>query len=188
MSQTAQQPGQLTLVNVRLAFPVLFTPESVKGDPNGKPRYGATLLIPKSDTKTYEAIKGEIDRLAKEAKLTKGFEDKDICLGDGDRKEYAGYSGHWYLTANRAESQGRPTVVDRSKNPIAANDNAIYGGVYVNAVVRIYKPKDWKKACASLEIIQKVKDGEPFGSARASTDLLPDLPDDGSDGLDPDDV
>lgn len=170
--------GQLTLTNVRLSFPALFKAEGIKNDPSSKPRYGATFLVSKTDAKTVKAIGDEIKRL--EAKHFKGkaLADKDICFHDGDQQSYDGYEGTMYLAANRSEKQGRPTVVDRDKTPLAESDNRPYAGCYVNAVVRFYVPKDWKKVCCSLEIVQFLKDGDTFGAPRADLDTLPDEIDD----------
>ena len=49
---------------------------------------------------------------------------KDCCLRDGDEnissktgEPYVGFPGTWYLSANRAESQGPPLILDNRKDP-----------------------------------------------------------------------
>lgn len=180
--------GKITLVDVRCGFPHLFEAKSVEA--GGTKRYSITLLIPKG-TDEGKAYKAQIDKLiaAVKADKPKTFKPKPsrICLKDGDTDESAKpeYAGHWFINANRNESQGQPQVVDRKKQPIT-DAKAIYGGCYVSAVIGIYgTDKGGDAIPASLEIVQKRKDGDRFGGgSTASLDDLPDLEDDEEDGLD----
>lgn len=175
--------GTIILRNVRLSFPNLFRPEGIKGDSSSKPRYGATFLIDKDDKANIKLIGDEIRRLEGAKFKGKTMPDKDICFHDGDQKDFDGYAGCMYLAANRSEKQGRPNVKDRDgKTPLAESDGRPYAGCYVNAVVSFYVPKDWKKICCSLEVVQFAKDGEPFsGSGVVAEDILDDLTDDDDD-------
>lgn len=180
---TTQIEGQVKLKNVRLSFPTLFKAEGIKGDPNSKPRFGATFLISKDDKAQIKLIEDEIKRLEKLKFKGKALSDKDISFHDGDSKDFDGYEGHMYLSANRSESQGRPQVVDRNLTPLTADDAKIYAGCYVNAVVSFFVPKDWKKICCSLEVVQFVKDGEAFGAGRVKVDEVLEVLDDEDDDI-----
>lgn len=181
MSTKAQlAESQVLILNARLGYPKLYEPKAAKGDPNSKPRYGCQIYIPKSDEGTHAKILKQIDRLAK-AHL-KGVKPKSANLpikdGDGEDGD-ENTRGHWILTANRAESQGRPQVVDRKNRPIDSKDaNDVYGGCYCDFLVDFYFQSNWGRICVSLEIVRKVRDGESFGAPRVeASEILPELPD-----------
>lgn len=179
MSQATLPEGQILIPNSRLSYPKLWKAEPIKGDPSSKPRYGCQILLPKSDTTTKLKIDAEIDRLAK-AKF-KGVKPKtkDLFIKDGDGEDGdENTKGCWIVSANRAESQKRPQVVD--KNPRIAllpDDDKPYAGCYCNFVIGVFVPSNWAKICASLEIVQFVKDGEPLGAPRTDAAVMPDLGD-----------
>lgn len=181
---SALKEGQLLIRNARLSYPKLFRAEAVKSDPNARPRYGCALIVPKGDEATMAKVNAEIARLAKGKMKGVTPKRKDIPIKDGDGEDGDEFSkGCWVISANRQESQGRPTVIDRDKSPLDESDGRPYAGCYVNAVIGLYVPKAWPtKVCASLEIVQFWKDGEPFGAERVDTDVMPDF-----DGEDDDD-
>lgn len=150
----------ITIKNARLSFPSLFTKASFDGK-EGK--YEATLLIPKSDTKTYDAIMSAIDACKKDNKLKT---DK-LFIVDGDEKEYDGYAGHWAI---KASNNVRPTIVDRQRVAVAAEDELIYAGCYVNAIIEPWAQSNQygKRINSNLLGVQFFKDGEPFGDGGKS--------------------
>lgn len=181
MSTKALQEGQVLIPNARLGYPRLFKAEGIKGDADSKPRYGCQLYLPKSDEATKAKIDKEIDRLSKLHFKGVKPKSKDLSIKDGDGEDGdENTKGHWIISANRAETQGRPQVVDRARRPIDSSEQSeVYGGCYVNALIAFYVPKNWGKICTSLEIVQKVKDGESFGAPRVDAeDVMPELPDD----------
>lgn len=181
MSNTATLPeGQLLIPTSRIGYPKLFKAESIKNDKDSKPRFGCQIYLPKSDESTKAKIDKEIARLSKIHFKGVKPKSKDICVKDGDGEDGdENTAGYWIISANRAESQGRPQVVDRARKPIDSSDSSVvYAGCYCNFLVSFFVPKGWGKICASLEIVQKVKDGEPFGAARAKADeVMPELDD-----------
>lgn len=178
-------PNRITLKGVRLSFPDIFAPKAIEG---GKPRYSANLLIPKGDKEQLGAVNKILKRIIDEEYAGKSLPGEKMPIHDGDEKEYDGYAGNYYISAANPK---RPTVVDRNKSPLTAEDGKPYAGCYVNAVIRFYplngksekKPNGYgKRLCASLEVIQFVKDGEPFGASKVDLDeVLPDLDDDNDD-------
>ncbi len=193
MSDTKEKGGQVTLLGVRASYLKLAKPEAVKGEPDGKKRYGMVALIPK-DTPEGKAAKAKVDadiERIKKANLTVKFKAKDICLQDGDKAEDVPeeYKGHWFFSANRNEDQKRPQVLGKKKSAgviDVGHDQFPYSGCWVNIVVGFYKPKRFDKICASLEIVQFAKDDTAFAGSTASADDLPD--DDEDDDLDGEDV
>ena len=174
-------PNQLVLVDVRLAFPSLFTPKEL----DGKERYESTYLLDKkADKKQLVAIHEIIERLIEDEVDGDSPGPARLPIQDGDEKSYDGYAGNFALGANRSASQGRPVVLKKDKTPAAESDGIIYGGCYVNAVVRFYaingknakkKGPGGKRVCCSVEIVQFNHDGDRFGAPAADIDVLPDI-------------
>ena len=119
--------SKILLKNVRLSFPSVFQ-KAVFDGKEGK--YEATFLISKEDTKTKAVLDAAIADAIKAAGI-KVSGDK-LCLKDGDDSTYDGYENTWSLKAANGK---RPTVIDRDKSPIIENDEKLYAGCYVNAVV-----------------------------------------------------
>jgi len=149
--------SKLLLKNVRLSFPSLFH-RSVFDDKEGK--FQATLLIDKTHTTTKKSIDAAIKAIL-ESSNVKVPKDK-TCLKDGDDSDYDGYEGHWSL---KAANMKRPTLIDRDKTAVVEDDNIIYAGCYVNAVVNFWvqNNKFGKRVNANLYGVQFVRDGDPFG-------------------------
>jgi len=181
MSTTTLPEGQILIKNARIGYPKLFKAEGIKGDTTSKPRYGCQIYLPKSDEATKAKIDKEVARLSKIHFKGVKPKSKDLCFKDGDGEDGdENTADNWIISANRAESQGRPQVVDRARKPIDSSDaSEVYAGCYCNFLISFFVPKGWNKICASLEIVQKAKDGEPFGAARAKADeVMPELGDD----------
>ena len=162
----------------RLSYPKLFTPEAVKAEPDGKKRYGCQIMLPKSDEAAKARIEAIMRKLIKE-KL-KGVSPKrgDLCIKDGDGEDGTPETaGYWLISANRAETQKRPTVLDRDKSPLTKDDTRPYAGCWCQFLISLYIPGKWQKICASLEIVRFWKDDEPFGAPPADPDVMPDLDD-----------
>lgn len=161
--------AKIKLENVRLSFPSLYNRSVFNGD-EGK--FEATFLIPKSNTDLKAALDAAIDEALKEAKI-KVPSDKR-CLKDGDESDYDGYANHWSF---KAANDTRPTLVDRDRVQLVADDAVLYAGCYVNAIVDIWVQNNnyGKRVNANLFGVQFLKDGEPFG--RGSVDVTDDFDD-----------
>ena len=172
--------GQVLIQNARLGYPKLFKAEGIKNDPTSKPRYGCAIYLPKSDEATKAKIDKEIARLSKLHFKGVRPKSKDLCISDGDGEDGdENTKGHWIISANRAESQGRPQVIDRKRKAIDSSEaSTVYAGCYCNFLISLYTPKNWQKITASLEVVQFLRDGEPLGAARVNVDaVMPELPD-----------
>lgn len=171
--------SKILLKNVRLSFPSVFQ-KAVFDGKEGK--YEATFLISKEDTKTKAVLDAAIADAIKAAGI-KVSGDK-LCLKDGDDSTYDGYENTWSLKAANGK---RPTVIDRDKSPIIENDEKLYAGCYVNAVVDLWVQNNGfgKRVNANLYGIQFVKDGEAFGQGNIDVfDDFDDLDGDSSDDID----
>lgn len=162
MSTDTKDPGIITLPNVRLSFPHLFTPHAM--EETQEPKFSATFLFDNTEhAALLDRIDALIDRLAlDEFKKKISFK---RCLRDGNEKsELEGYGdGVSFLTA---ANKARPGVVDRRLNPITKADGIIYAGCYVNATIRLWvQNNQWgKRVNAQLRAVQFVKDGASFGA------------------------
>lgn len=165
----------LKLNDVRLSFPVLFEAKSF--EEGGKKEFSGSFLIPKTNTALLGEIKAAMLKVATgkwgakaEGILTTLFRDDRLCLHDGDRKDYDGYEGHFFL---RASNQVRPLLIDRSRNPVTEADGKIYAGCYVNVTVSLWAQdnKFGKRINANLRGVQFFRDGEAFsGGVSAQPD------------------
>jgi len=152
-------------------------------DPNAKPKYSVTVLIPKSDT----ATKAKIDAAIAAAKKM-GVEKKTFREGvpldrlpsplyDGDGVRADGFTpfgpeckGCWVFTAS-SNADRPPKVVDANRNEIL-DPTEIYSGIWGRVGVDFFAYNTGTKqgvGCALINV-QKLADGEPFGAARASVD------------------
>lgn len=175
--------ARVIIRDARLAFPDVFNATQYQGQ--GPFQYRSTFLIaPENPTKALidETIRevakakwgAKTDAILPEILIDK----KACCFIDGNRRAYNGFAGNWALTATRNQDDGRPAVVDRSKNPLSQADGKIYSGCWVNGIVEIWaQDNSYGKAIrATLVTVQFVKDGESFGGAApASADGLDDL-------------
>lgn len=163
-------------VRGRLSFPDLF--KARKANDQADPKFGATLLIPKSDTATIAAVQKAID-----AAVAKGVKDgkfkntidpsktKYPPLRDGDSLTDSGeprgpeYAGHWFISAKSPESRP-PMVVDKQRQPIF-NEDDIYPGCYVYMALEFfpYENTGNKGIAPSLIGVMFDADGERFGDA-----------------------
>jgi Protein of unknown function (DUF2815) len=158
------------LKDVRLSFPVLF--EAKAFEEGGKKEFSASFLIPKSAPIVKE-VQQVMLKIATEKWGEKGskqletlFRDDRLCLHDGDRKDYEGYDGHFYL---RSSNSVRPLTIDRARNPITEADGKLYSGCYVNANITLW-PQDnkWgKRINSNLRGVQFFRDGEAFSGGQA---------------------
>lgn len=188
--------ASIILKNVRLAFPELFEPKSFAGEEEGTKRYSANFLIePGSENdklirKTIsDAVKEKFPEPKKAEQFLKSVQGNSgkFCFNDGDAKNYDGYEGMWYVSANRNEDQGAPSVVSGRKDesgkliPLTKASGKPYAGCYVNGKIDIWvQTGKYNGVRASLQAVQFVADGDAFAGAPASAD--------GFDELDSDDT
>ena len=103
---------------VRLSYANVWEPASING---GTPKYSVSLIIPKSDQKTIDAINAAVDAAIKDgaAKFGGKIPNKaalKLPLRDGDiEREDEAYKDSYFVNAN---STTAPQIVDRSVQPI----------------------------------------------------------------------
>jgi hypothetical protein len=151
--------SKIKLQNVRLSFPSLFRKAVFSGE---ETKFEGTFLLSKKDHAAKIAeIEAAIDSLTKEKLKGVKLKSDKICLKDGDDIEYAGYAGNMSIKASNGK---RPIVLDRDRTPLTEDDNKLYAGCYVNAVIELWAQDNQygKRINANLLGVQFFKDGEPF--------------------------
>lgn len=165
---------------VRLSYEHVWEPASVNGSPE---KYSASLIIPKSDKKTVEAINAAVDAAIEEGigkfggkKPNKKAIKLPLRDGDIDREGDEAYKDSFFLNAN---SRTAPQIVDRKVNPILDRDE-VYSGCYVRVSLSFYafNSNGNKGVACGLGNIQKVKDGDPLGGRTKAADDFSALDDD----------
>ena len=162
---------------VRFSYANVFEPRAVNG---GDEKYSITLLIPKSDTSTYQRIMEEINKTLQEsvADRFKGImpTSPSLPIYDGDGLRPGGEpfgpecKGCWVMSA---KSNCAPEVVDVNCQPIFSK-NEFYSGCYGRASITFYayNTNGNKGIGCGLGNIQKLEDGQPLdGRTTAAEDF-----------------
>lgn len=162
-----------TFANARLAFPNIFV---AKANEQGKEQFSAAFLfepdhagIPPLDVVIEEVGRAKWGAKwpAVKKELTAGGK---LLVHNGDSKaSLTGYEGNLFFNAYNS---ARPTVVDRDRSPLTAQDGKPYAGCYVNVIIDIWAQDNQygKRINAQLQGIQFVKDGEAFAGGGTSAD------------------
>ena len=114
---------------VRLSYANVWEPASINGS---NPKYSVSLIIPKSDKQTLDAINAAVDAAIKEgvAKFGGKIPNKaalKLPLRDGDtERDDEAYKNSFFVNAN---STTAPQIVDRSVQPIL-DRSEVYSGCY----------------------------------------------------------
>lgn len=166
--------------NLQIAYPDLYVARSFKNDAKNTPRFGLTLLLPKSDTEGHKLISDAIKAIAKAELKMDRIPATDVFLRDGDESNNEAYHGHWYMSLykypnDKQPNNGAPQVVDANKKAIKATDsNAPYSGCFCDVVFEAYAGTKWKKVNGGLSVVRFRGDGEPIGGG-SDVNALPDL-------------
>ena len=173
MSNTAVTTGK-----VRFSF--VHVLEAYAREQGQDPKYGLTVLVPKTDTETKKAIDAAIEAatvLGTSIKWQgKRPQKVNIPIHDGDGvKPSDGMpfgdecKGHWVFTASSNVAYP-PEVVDANLQAIispAEVYSGCYGRVHINFFPYAYGGK--KGIGCALNAVQKLEDGEPLaGRVKAS--------------------
>ena len=168
-------PAKVITGVCRLSYANIWQAKSING---GAPKYSASVLIPKGDTKTVAKVKAAIQAAYEEgegklkgngktapslASLKTPFRD-----GDTERPDDEAYAGHWFINAN---SNAAPGVVDANREPIY-DTSEIYSGVYARVSLSFYafNSNGNRGIACALQNIQKVRDGEALGGKSKAED------------------
>ena len=149
----------------RVSFPKIFKPEAgMNGE--GPAYYSLVMLFPKDAD--LSILKAAAAQAAKEKWGDKKPANLRSPFRDGDEKELDGYAGCIYITA---KSKDKPGLVDGARVKIVEPE-AFYAGCYARATLSCYAydQNGNRGVSFGLQNIQKLRDGEPFGSKRKAED------------------
>lgn len=158
---------------VRFSYVNIFKSRAFREGQDAK--YSICLLIPKSDKATLHKLTVAMDEAVQEGISSKwgGKKPKNLHLplrdGDEERAEEAPeYEGMMFLNAN---STTKPGIVDKDLNEILDPDE-VYSGCWGRASLNFfpYDSNGNRGVGVGLNNIQKLKDGDRLGAARASAE------------------
>lgn len=176
------QATKVVTGEVRFSYLHVFEPHAIEEGQDKK--YSVSLLIPKSDKKTLNAIKKAIEAAKVAGKAKWGGKipanlKMPLRDGDVDRPDQEEYAGHYFVNAN---STNKPGIVDANVQPII-DSTELYSGCYGRASVNFYayNVSGNKGIACGLNNIQKLRDGETLGGrSHAEDDFEPvDVDEDG---------
>lgn len=164
-------PTKVVTGVVRLSYANVWEPASING---GKPKYGVSLIIPKSDAKTITDINRAVDNAIKDGAAKFGGKIPPrgalkLPLRDGDlEKDDEAYKDAFFVNAN---SPTAPQIVDLSVQPIL-DRSEVYSGCYARVSINFYvfNSNGNRGVACGLGNIQKVRDGEPLGGKSSAAD------------------
>lgn len=158
---------------VRFSYVNIFKSRAFQADQDAK--FSICLLIPKEDKATLKKIKEAIDEAIQEGISSKWNGKKPanvkLPLRDGDEEradEAPEYEGMMFLNANSTQ---KPGIVDKDLNEILDPDE-VYSGCWGRASINFYpfSVNGNKGIGVGLNNVQKLKDSEHLGAARASAE------------------
>lgn len=175
MAKFANPTKVITGVKTRWSYANVWEPKSING---GAPKYSVSLIIPKSDVKTVEALKNAIQAAYDEGQSKLKGSSKSVPslssiknpLRDGDieRPDDETYKDSYFINANSATAPG---IVDAARQPILEHSE-VYSGVYGRASINLYafNSNGNKGIACGLNNLQKISDGEPLGGKTRAED------------------
>ena len=155
---------------VRLSYANVWTPRAA--NEGSEPKYSASIIIPKADTATIDAIKKAIEVAIQEGVGKFGGKipprtTLKLPLRDGDeeRPDDEAYKNAYFLNAT---SKLAPGIVDKHVQPIL-DHSEVYSGVYARVSLNFYafNTSGNRGVACGLGNIQKIRDGEPLGGKTA---------------------
>ena len=165
----------ITGPKTRWSYANVWQPKSING---GAPKFSVSLIIPKSDAKTVEAIKTAIQAAYSEGQSKLKGNSKSVPAlsaiktplrdGDAERPDDEAYKDSYFVNANSATAPG---IVDAARNPIL-DHSEVYSGVYGRASVNFYafNSNGNRGIACGLNNLQKIADGEPLGGKTRAED------------------
>ncbi|MEG1239955.1 MAG: DUF2815 family protein [Oscillospiraceae bacterium] len=174
MDKTAMSTTKVITNKCRLSYSHVWDPSSIDGVSEAK--YGACIVIPKSDIVTIKKIKVAVEAATQEGIKSKWKGKKPAALklplrdGDEERPDDETFAGCYFINAN---SKNRPGVIDLAKHEIL-DTSEVYSGCYCRFSINFYpfSTSGSNGVAVGLNNIQKVADGAPLaGHSRAEDDF-----------------
>jgi hypothetical protein len=169
--------GAFLLKSVIGAYPSLYKATTIKNIAESKPRFGITVLVPKSATEVIADIKKSIATMAKDKLKIAKLAEADSCFRDGDENSNENFHGFYVLSLYKYPNEGAarggaPDVVDAAKVPIPQGaPNEPISGDIVNVLFDLYTPSKWKKVSGGLKAVQFMSKGTFIGAGSSASEF-----------------
>lgn len=182
-----QTNPKIVVTGRKTRFSYLNANEPKEALNGGKPRYSASLIIPKSDAVTIEKIKKAIQAAYEDGqgkfrgngKAVPALKDIKYPLRDGDqeRPDDEAYRNSYFVNCN---SERKPKAFDVNGNDII-DPSELYSGIYGKAMIEFfaYNTNGNRGIGCGFQGLKKYEDGAPLGGSYVAADLFAD--DDDSD-------
>ena len=176
----------ITGPRTRWSYANVWQAKSING---GAPKFSVSLIIPKSDTKTVNAIRAAIQAAYEEGQSKLKGNSRSVPAlsaiktplrdGDTERPDDPAYADSYFINANSATAPG---IVDADRNPIL-DHSEVYSGVYGRASINLYafNTNGNRGIACGLNNLQKIADGEPLGGRTRAEDDFADAEDEDDD-------
>ena len=178
MAKKLKNPTKvITGPDTRWSYANVWEAKAING---GAPKFSLSLIIPKSDTATVEAIENATEaaydigsaKLKGNSRSVPPLSAIKTPLRDGDieKPDDEAYANSYFLNAN---STTAPGIVDADRQPIL-DRSEVYSGCYGRASITFYafNSNGNKGIACGLNNLQKIRDGEPLdGHTRAEDDF-----------------
>ena len=159
-----REDGCILVKNVRLSYPHLFKPWAKNPDKE-TPKYSARFLMDKSThAQEIKALGQHLTKMMQEHFKGRIPNDK-LFFRDGAGSAKPEQENCFLIAASETR---RPDVIHRDRSRINEEDDVVYAGCYVNALIRPWVQSNihGKRINANLLAVQFVRDGERFGAER----------------------
>lgn len=171
--------ARIKIKQVRIGFPVLWTPKGFKGDDGttGTPKFSATFYLDKkkhaADIKAIKAEMAAVHAASSIAKTKINAEKMALREVPEDKIDETGnisgtdMKAEDYMILTASNSKAPPIVNKNPAQKVEEKDDIIYGGCYVNVSVSFWVQNNQfgKRINGSLESVQFFGDGDRFGRA-----------------------
>lgn len=156
---------------VRLSYCRVFEPEIGE---DGKAKYSTAIIIPKSDTKTLDAIAKAVEQAKRIGAANKWGGKVPPRLkeplrdGDEERPDDEAYRNAYFMNCS---CNTKPGIIDRNRR-IIIDSTEIYSGCYAYASVSFF-PFDVsgnRGIACGLNNLMKVADGDALGGRASAED------------------
>lgn len=171
----------ITLKNVRISFPSLFQKAISNDYPNAEPAYVATFILDPVEHKESlkemsVGISQLLENMGTSIDKVRLNNPKGICLRNGNDLENVRPEYVDKYTLKASNKKIRPPVYDKNKSIVLEEDNVIYPGCYVNAIIELFAyDKVSKGVSACLKGVQFSKEGECLSGATINPEEIKEM-------------
>ena len=168
---------------VRLSYCHVFEPQIGE---DGKPKYSTAIIIPKSDTKTLDAIQKAVEQAKRLGASKWGGKipprlKEPLRDGDEERPDDEAYRNSYFMNCS---CNTKPGIIDRNRRPIL-DSTEIYSGCYAFASISFFAfdVSGNRGIACGLNNLMKCEDGEMLGGRAKAEDDFADIAIDDEDDL-----